>query len=53
MQNADDDDSGFKWSFNALSDHFEELGIDLNLMWSKIYDIIIKSVISVEESIKI
>ena len=28
------------------------VGIDVNLMWSKIYDVIIKSLISIEEPIK-
>lgn len=28
------------------------MGIDLNLMWCKIYDVIIKSLVAVEEAIK-
>jgi len=54
VQNSDaqDDDSGFKWSFSALQQHFKEEGIDVNLMWSKIYDIIIKSLLSIEEITK-
>lgn len=43
------DDTGFKWSFKALQSHFKELGIDTSLMWSKIYDVVIKSLLSVEE----
>lgn len=35
-----------------MSAHFEEQGIDVNLMWSKIYDVIIKSLLSIENSIK-
>lgn len=52
-QNAEEDDSGFKWSLSALNEHFEQQGIDINLMWSKIYDVIIKSLLSVEETIKV
>jgi tubulin polyglutamylase TTLL5 len=33
----------------AFSKHLESvLGVDLNLMWSKIYDVIIKSLLSVD-----
>ena len=46
------DDTGFKWSFSAFQQHFKELGIDVNLMWSKIYDVIIKSLLSIEEVTK-
>lgn len=46
--NAEQDDTGHKWSLMALSKHLEQIGIDLNLMWSKIYDVIIKSLLSVD-----
>lgn len=54
VQNADaeEDDSGFKWSFSAMQQHFKEEGIDVNLMWSKIYDVIIKSLVSIEDITK-
>lgn len=54
IENADaqDDDSGFKWSFSAMQHKFKEEGIDVNLMWSKIYDVIIKSLLSIEEITK-
>ena len=54
VQNDDaaDDDSGFKWSFSAMQQHFKDNGIDVNLMWSKIYDVIIKSLLSIEEITK-
>ena len=54
VQNSDvkEDDTGFKWSFSALHQHFKEQGIDVNLMWSKIYDVIIKSLLSIEEITK-
>lgn len=48
-ENAGDDDAGFKWSLAALCQHFTELGIDTNLMWAKIYDVVIKSLVSIEE----
>jgi hypothetical protein len=35
-----------------MTSHFEEQGIDVNLMWSKIYDVIIKSLVSIEDTIK-
>lgn len=51
-ENAQDDDSGYKWSLTALCSHFESEGIDCKLMWSKIYDIIIKSLMCIEEQTK-
>ncbi len=47
-QNADQDDTGHKWSLAAFSKYLEQIGIDLNLMWSKIYDVILKSLLSVD-----
>lgn len=44
--------NSFKWSFSVLTQHFKDLGIDINLMWSKIYDVIIKSLLSIEEKQK-
>ena len=35
-----------------MSEHFEELGVDLNLLWSKIYDVIIKSLLSIDDCVK-
>lgn len=46
--NADQDDTGHKWSLAALSKYLESIGVDLNLLWSKIYDVIIKSLLSVD-----
>jgi hypothetical protein len=48
---AEEDDFGFKWSLTALCKHLEDIGIDMGLLWSKIYDLIIKAVISGEEKI--
>ena len=42
------DDVGHKWSISALCRHFEQAGIDPGFVWSRIYDLIIKTVISIE-----
>jgi tubulin polyglutamylase TTLL5 len=39
---------GFKWSLSAFCSHLEQVGIDMELLWSRIYDLIIKSIISGE-----
>ena len=31
-----------------MSKHLEQIGIDLNFMWSKIYDVILKSLLSID-----
>lgn len=50
IQNTDwqQDDVGHKWSLKALLRHFEAAGIDTDLLWSKIYDLIIKTLLSIE-----
>ena len=45
---ANDDGKGSKWSLSALFKHLEVIGVDCDLLWSRIYDIIIKAFISVE-----
>ena len=47
-ENAENDDFGFKWSLSAFCKHLETIGIDMNLFWSRIYDVIIKSILSGE-----
>lgn len=42
------DDVGFKWSLSAFCKHLEQINIDMDLFWSRIYDVIIKSIISCE-----
>lgn len=37
------DDVGFKWSLTAFCNHLEQVGIDMDLMWSRIYDVVIKT----------
>ena len=47
-QSIDRDDVGGKWSLSALCQHMEKIGIDMDLLWSRIYDIIIKVIITGE-----
>ena len=49
--NANEDGKGNKWSLSALFNHLESIGVDCDLLWSRIYDIIIKSLISVESTL--
>ena len=44
-ENVEEDDHGFKWSLSAFCKHLESQGVDMNLLWSQIYDLIIKSII--------
>ena len=50
-ENLENDDQGFKWSLSAFCKHLEQIGIDMGLFWSRIFDVIIKSMISGENSI--
>ena len=50
-EDVERDDFGFKWSITALCKHLEQIGIDMNLLWSKVYDIIIKALIAGEHPI--
>lgn len=45
------DDYGFKWSITALCKHLEQIGIDMNLLWSKVYDVIIKALLCGEHPV--
>jgi hypothetical protein len=49
--NLETDDEGNKWSLSALSKYLESNGVDMNLLWSRIYDIIIKSILWVDNHI--
>jgi len=42
--NIENDDVGFKWSLTAFCNHLEQVGIDMDLLWSRIYDLIIKTI---------
>lgn len=47
-ENSEQDDVGYKWSLGAFCSHLEHAGIDMDLLWSRIYDVIIKSILSGE-----
>jgi tubulin polyglutamylase TTLL5 len=49
--NLDNDDSGSKWSLSAFCQHLQNLDVDMDLFWGRIYDIIIKSILSCEHQI--
>ena len=44
----EDETKTHKWSFSTLSKHLESLGVDLYLLWLRIYDFIIKSFLSID-----
>jgi hypothetical protein len=46
---VEDDDHGHKWSLSALFRHLATAGVDIPLLWSRIYDVIIKAILSVED----
>lgn len=45
-------DHGNKWSLSALQSHLEGLGINMQPVWERIYDAIIKSLIAVEPQLQ-
>ena len=47
----ENDDFGFKWSLSAFCKHLEQIDIDMDLFWSRIFDIIIKSFLSAENTL--
>ena len=46
-RSSSEDNFGSKWSLSALFRLLKTIGVDTKLLWSRIYDIIIKSIISV------
>ena len=42
------DDVGHKWSLSALAKHLESVGIDVTLLWARIYDLIIKTLLALD-----
>ena len=42
-ETSEHDDFGFKWSLSAFCKHLETVGINMSLLWSRIYDVIIKT----------
>ena len=53
VQNEDykKDRHGHKWSLSAMMKHMEEIGIETELLWSRIYDLIIKTIICCENEV--
>jgi len=47
-EDAESDNVGNKWSLSALNKYLEQMGVDVTLLWSKIYDVIIKTLLSAE-----
>jgi hypothetical protein len=50
-ENTEQDDVGYKWSLTAFCKHLQQVGIDMDLMWSRIYDVILKSLICGENHV--
>lgn len=45
------DNVGHKWSLSALLKHLKCVGVDVELMWARIHDLIIKTLLAVEPTI--
>lgn len=52
-ENCEQDDYGYKWSLGAFCRHLEQVGIDMNLLWSRIYDVIIKTILCGENYVQL
>lgn len=50
-QESEQDNVGHKWSLSALNKHLECVGINVDLMWARIMDMFVKTLLSVEPSI--
>ncbi len=50
-ENCDQDDYGYKWSLSAFCKHLEQVGIDMNLLWSRTYDVLLKTIICGEHHV--
>ena len=51
-ENTEQDDFGYKWSLGAFCKHLEQVGIDMNLLWSRIYDVILKTILCGENYVQ-
>ena len=51
-ENCEQDDFGYKWSLGAFCRHLEQVGIDMNLLWSRTYDVIIKTILCGENYVQ-
>lgn len=47
-QSLQADNVGHKWSLSALNRHLRATGVDIDLMWNRIMDLIVKTLLSVE-----
>ena len=45
------DNVGHKWSLSALNKHLRCVGVDVDLMWNRIMDLIVKTLLSVQPAI--
>lgn len=50
-QEVDSDNVGHKWSLSALNKHLKCVGVDCDLMWARIMDLIVKTLLTVEPPI--
>lgn len=50
-QELENDNYGHKWSLSALNKHLQCVGVDSELMWSRIMDLIVKTLLAVEPCI--
>jgi Tubulin-tyrosine ligase family len=50
-ETPDQDDFGFKWSLSAFCKHLEQVGIDMSLLWSRISDVLLKTIICGEHHV--
>lgn len=51
-ENCEQDDFGYKWSLGAFCRHLEQVGIDMNLLWSRSYDVIMKTILCGENYVQ-
>lgn len=50
-QKAHQDNVGHKWSFSAFNKHLKHCGVNVELIWARIMDLILKTLISVKQGI--
>lgn len=50
-EDANKDNVGHKWSLSALNKHLLCCNVDVRLIWSRIIDVIIKTILAVERPI--
>jgi tubulin polyglutamylase TTLL5 len=50
-QDANLDNFGHKWSISALNKHLKCLGVDIEALWGRIIDVVIKTLLAVERAV--